>query len=226
MDCDLPLSRFGGNGMHRLVCNQNRKESRKRHFERINLARFRQSYAGFPEGRTQAGQHPIDFIISQPGRCLGIEVTRLFKDSASVREERLESKIVWEAQSEFLTNGGPALRVDVYFRKKSTFKKAKVRNAAIELAAFVQNAIRADCVPFDVGQGGVPESRPSWLEHLRVRTYPLPNGFWSAYHPGCVKTMTIDFIQQELEKNGTEKKLVAYRQRCQEAWLLMIREHD
>jgi hypothetical protein len=73
------------------------------------------------------------------------------------------------------------------------------------------------------GQGGI--ELPAGVTRLRVRRASGPSeAFWSFGQGGVVPSWTPEFLQEQIAQK--DRKLDAYRHRCDRAWLILLAEHD
>src|SRR2546426_1154995 len=105
----------------------------------INL--FKEQFVDFPAGEIVPHETP-DCLVRGDSRCVGIEVTRIFRDVADhsgqqlqIRESELQH-IVQAARAMHKSSGLPPVAVGVYFSRRYPFRRddrVPIANSLVEI---------------------------------------------------------------------------------------------
>ena len=94
--------------------------------ERIFIEQFRQVYPFFPDGILTKGvpNKEPDFILTNPGGQLGIEMARLYRDHGKdqfgiLRQSKFQAMLVQNARSEYEQRQLPRYRIYISFNERS-----------------------------------------------------------------------------------------------------------
>ncbi len=196
----------------------------KKDVERHYFERFRTLLQPFPEGTVASTEEP-DFLVAGSARTIGIELTELHRgtppDQVPLQAtEAMRHRVAAHAQELYVQAGHPPVRCTIFMRDFH-IQKSEVEPLA---AAIVGIALRNLPHPnssthedYDwVNRHYFPEIINSISVHrLEVITeshFTCPGATW-------VPTLSSADIERTLA--AKEGKYAAYRQRCDEAWLLI-----
>jgi hypothetical protein len=207
-------------------------ENQKRQYS--HLARFRESYAGFPEGELQYGDDP-DLIVYTTDGALGIEHTQLFwpeppdEPGAPNRivmqeQEALEQRIVDQARQIYEQGGGPSLYVTVLFHSFVKLKKKGVDTIAQKLAELVSkaNPSLGEHIHLDGSQFG-SKRNPSEIVAIFIDRYEgFKETLWAVGRGSPVPDLTPTQISDTIQTK--DFKINEYRIKCSKIWLLMVED--
>ena len=95
--------------------------------ERAHLQRFRDNFAGFPEGEVVSSESP-DFLVKSQPRWIGIELTEYHVQepdegwgSPMRAQEGPEDKVLRTASAQYQSKGLPAVAVHVHWNSHQVF---------------------------------------------------------------------------------------------------------
>ena len=206
------------------------KEDFKKQTETDHVMRFRENFAGFPEGEVTPSESP-DFTVDVTGARIGIEIVGLFRNELD-REglprrarEHLQDKTLWEAMRLYEAKETlHSVQVSVMWSFHEPITKARLGTVASSLAELVATNLPG---PDGLVRLGYPhrvwKSLPKEVDHIFVsQPANLPENAWGSSRGDAVPTLTSDDLQQAM--NSKEGKLALYRRNCSEIWLLIVSE--
>lgn len=198
-------------------------QRKKKELERFYFDSFVPKVSDFPTGKVDPDDSP-DFLIEGPGYVLGVEVTGIFRsnqtqDRCEQTYEAEELMIVSQAEKIAIERNLPPLNVAVNFSIHNRPKKVDRRSIANKLVETVKSSLPAvDIADFYLG----PEhGLPSVIESVSVSKNPWTTcPLWQKTLVGFV----MDDCEVDLQRTIDDKnpKLVHYKQRCSECWLLIV----
>lgn len=196
----------------------------KKDVELHYFERFRALLQPFPEGIVSATEEP-DFLVVGPHRKVGIELTELHQEVPPRQvppqaTEAMRHRVADRAQELYVHAGHPAVRCTI-FMHDTHIQKADVEPLA---QAIVGIAVRNFPPPnsssneaYDwVNRHYFPEIINSVsvhrLDEITQSHFTCPGGAW-------IPKLSPADIERAL--SAKEAKCAAYRQRCDEAWLVI-----
>ncbi|MCE9523232.1 MAG: hypothetical protein K8S25_12475 [Alphaproteobacteria bacterium] len=159
-----------------------------------------------------------DFRSVETERSIGVEVTRLFRQSARLDVESTKDRIVEEARNIAMAMTLPPADVTFFFSFEGKISAKRRRRIADATVRFV-----ADHMPpfgsysnFD-GHPGQPREVDLILVN---RVQPGPQGQWRWLEAGMVERDPSVMICEAIARK--ESKLDEYLSSCRECWLLLV----
>jgi hypothetical protein len=196
----------------------------KKQLEHWRLARFREQLSSFPEGTLTPCEEP-DFLIKAPARTIGIELTELHRDVPSGTEppqaqEALRHRAVKRAQELHEQSGLDPLHVSVHF-SGSQLTRGYLESLAQAVARAVATWMPASGEYKSIESDYlVPNRLPP--EIAAIGAYNLPGASRSFFTaPGATWMAKLQPSDVERALQSKEAKYVAYRGKCDEAWLVI-----
>ena len=168
------------------------KEDFKKQTETDHVMRFRENFAGFPEGEVVPGESP-DFTVDVTGARIGIEIVGLFRNELDSEglprraRERLQDKTLWEAMRLYKAKKTlPSVQVSVMWSFHEPITKARVGTVASSLAELVVANLPG---PGDLVRLGHPHRAwkflPKEVDHIFVsQPTNLPESAWGVVSGG------------------------------------------
>jgi hypothetical protein len=203
------------------------KEAAKKAMERAYLQRFRENFAGFPEGEVVSSESP-DFLIKSQPRWIGIELTEYHvqepdegRGSRMRAQERTEDRVLLRASEQHQSKGLPPVAVYVLWNPHRAFRRRRIQELATVLADLVQEhlpelghevAIRRRYP----ARRSLPEEVGSLTVDRRIN---FSKNSWTSVRGGFVPTLTPPELQKIMRDK--EAKVPSYQQECEEVWLLI-----
>jgi hypothetical protein len=194
-------------------------EIRERHY----LAQLR-SCLPLPSGRAEK-QEPPDFLLGDPPRRVGIELTEYHHPPSSGERpfqevQTLKARVVALAERLHAQAGGPALYVRCTFGRHGRLTKERVKPIAQTLAG----AVLSHHVPLSVEEPDVMVSRSLLPQEIaQAHVFGSLDGedrLWTADHGGWVAPVRPSDVQREIDR---KRRIVeAARMKCQELWLVIV----
>ncbi len=190
----------------------NRKER-----EKVIFDVFRDKYG--LTGEFIYGDNP-DFLVSENGNTLGIEVTEIYNpvkiEGKTLREhEVMKEMIVERARDKSMAIGLPPLHVNVSFA--GNIKNNRVAYLTEVLFEIVKNNCPEQGNLIEFGnEGSIPD------DFLSIFISNIPGSkrhVWMPMEVGCVETNFSDQIQQRIDSKA--KKLRQYYLKCDRCWLII-----
>lgn len=194
--------------------------------EAWELDRFRKRFSGFPEGRITRSLPPApDFTVETAYGRLGVELTQAYwdrggKGSASKRRMSAFDQVLARARQEWTHRGHAPVWVDLNWHDHYEPPTGEVAERLVQQLV-----------------GAVEKLRPHGVKEVRLVAYPDPdwrllppevsiltvNTFgadgWFAAWASSIAPLSAPQVQAEVDRK--ESKLAAYREHCDEVWLLI-----
>ncbi len=203
--------------------------NRQKLLERFFLDRFREGYAGFPQGEIKCSERP-DFLVLGREQTIGIEVQEYArgssKDEGSIqrRDGELKRRVEAKAITAYeLRSSTPVLtwlqwNLNVSLEKNTV---DKVANDVAEIVAWFVAQNDSDKITIDWED---LENSPSKnvVDSVRImKLSPGTSSFFTSVEAGFV-TVT----PEELQKVIDDKNALAdgYLEKCDTMWLLIVAE--
>jgi len=202
----------------------------KKQLELAYLLHFKESFAGLPKGRIESTERP-DYIVHHQQGSLGIELRELFHPAPGQprphqAHENMEELILRQAESVYNASLGPPVLVSVQFASQISLAKSAVPGVARELSRLIAEAVESLTGPLTIYNRWPDHQRfPEPVVSITVARFPhITQARWSSGHAGWVWQSTPSELQAVIdEKNAL---CSAYRQRCDELWLLLVAAND
>jgi hypothetical protein len=204
------------------------KEAAKKAMERAYLQRFRENFAGFPEGEVVSSESP-DFLIKSQPRWIGIELTEYHvqepdegRGSRMRAQERTEDRVLLRASEQHQSKGLPPVAVYVLWNPHRAFRRRRIQELATVLADLVQEHLPELGHEITIRRGHRAwRSLPQEVASLSVdRRINFSKNSWTSVRAAFVPTITPPELQKIVRNK--EAKVPSYRQECQEVWLLIV----
>ena len=205
------------------------KEAAKKARERAYLQRFRQNFAGFPEGEVVPSEHP-DFLIKTQSRWVGIELTEYYvqepdeaQRSPMQAQEGTEDKVLRTASEQYQSEGLPPVAVYVNWNPHRAFSRRRTQELAAILVDLVQDHLPESGheVSIRYRRHRAWRSLPQEVASLSVdRRIDFLKNSWTSVRGAFVPTLTPPRLQKKMQNK--EAKVSSYRQQCREVWLLIV----
>lgn len=199
-------------------------KTEKKNEERKSIQKLKNKLIDFPQGEIIEDEKP-DFLIKTKNKTVGIEVTRIFKntnedDITSLADDYAMIEIVEKAKQICETNSIIPLEVSIQFYNHKNFHRINKIPIIIALANLV-----ALNVP---NQNGLIEITndfknsnliPEVIHSITIANFNLNVHHWDAPTFGWVQ----ETFDKELQKTIFRKneKLKNYLRKCDECWLLI-----
>jgi hypothetical protein len=198
----------------------------KKEIETWQLSRFRDTVSDFPTGEVEPHERP-DFLVRSSAATIGIELTQLFRPNTTGAQplqegERLREYVCETARRIYEEAGGTNVDVMVSFSPHLTFRSNKVRAIAEHLARTVRTLTVAERshvrIEYDWDNR---ELFPDEVIGLRVANFgPDIATVWQPGEAGFVPDTSVDQLQSEIARKASLYN--AYRDSCDEAWLVLV----
>jgi hypothetical protein len=201
------------------------QEHDKKQEERLCLDCFKAAWAEFPPGTIRESETP-DFLVSSERAIVGIEVTRLFRETVppkaplQIRESVLQN-IVQTAKQIHIDNRQPPVCVSAFFSPHHDFRKRDILENAKSLAEIVARNLPEIGEREEEFDGTNRHYFPETIHHVIVRRYPeIQENFWSAPEAAFCPKSGAELLQAAIKrKEGTYERC---RSQCDQAWLLLV----
>ena len=197
--------------------------------ERAYLQRFRDNFAGFPEGEVVSSESP-DFLVKTQSRWIGIELTEYHVQepdegwgSPMRAQEGTENKVLRTASAQYQSKGLPAVAVHVHWNSHQVFSSRRVQELAAGLADLVQEHLPEPGHEAAIRHRHHPawRSLPQEVTSISIdRRINFSKNSWTSVRGAFVPTLTPPELQQIMRTK--EAKVPSYRQQCREVWLLIV----
>ena len=196
----------------------------KKNVERHYFDRFQALFQPFPDGSITSSEEP-DFLIAGPARTIGVELTELHRQARPGQaplqaSEAMRHRVAARAQELYMQDGHPPVRCAIFMQD------ANIEKSQVELLAkaIVDIALRNLPPPnasnnesYDwVNRSYFPEIIDSITVH---RLDAITQTHFNC--PGATWVPKLSSTDVERTLAAKEPKYPAYRQRCDEAWLLV-----
>lgn len=168
-----------------------------------------------PRGPLIESEEP-DFLIESDGRYLGVEVTEYFRpdrihESPVQEQEALAQRIVARASELCRDAGLPYLWAPVTFNRSTRLTKRDIEPVAKAILEHLSNHVDSH---FE-NDGSLPDCIESLTKHLIGQEH-LVTTMGTLWVPEINEQSLSSLIAKK------EKRLAAYRSRCQFVWLLIV----
>jgi|SRR5678816_2086276 hypothetical protein len=179
-----------------------------------------------PSGDPLDEERP-DFLICVDGKTLGVEVTAFHPsepDPVQSHRARLRTRqlAVEQARRAFRAAGGHALYVKVFFGTD----RPLMHKRAYELGPLIADAIASVPLPKSIHDGGVTVQHPFVPpEVVTIHIHgsvSATDELWQAARAECEVPISRDEIETVIARKA--KRLQVIRQKCSEAWLLIVND--
>lgn len=205
------------------------KHSPKENVERFYLMVLRDQFSNLPAEEPVKGERP-DFVWPNLEQPLGVEITRLFKDTPQgqrpTQVQESERKATIEiARRLYEQRHLPNLDIRIIFGS-NPINKSDRNMLAKKLTDAVQKHLPASnsCVQVH-NDFSVNCSLPEEISYLSIaRLDSLDRNSWSVSDAGWVQENFIDELQRRINKKNVE--FPHYMRRCCRCWLLVIADGD
>jgi hypothetical protein len=201
-----------------------------------DLCLFLELFGGLDESPCEFTDVP-DLIIRYNGKVVGIEHTRLYRETPTIpagRQLRPQEKMHWRlverANAIFQQRSNQRLWLYVTFKEPFNYRQDDIDHEATLLAQSVLAALSRSPAA-DTGESVV--RMQSWKAQQLGLPFPAgvdAYGFtvvrkpglelWAPTYGGAVPTLTAQ--QLEVVIRGKETRLGRYRSRCATVWLLVV----
>ena len=195
--------------------------------EYAHLLAFKESIPDFPKGQIALdGEHP-DFLIHATTGIIGIEHTEVYhkprKDGSSLQAtETYVHQILRRAKEIHDDQGGEPALVWLNLTRQARLNKAKVEALATALADIVQMRMPPNQESTKIRQTWNTKSElPEEFSSVTIfRIDNLKDPVWAPVMASAIPDIPSDFVQERI--NHKNEKVVKYRKRCDEVWLLIV----
>jgi hypothetical protein len=205
------------------------REDRKKRQEETYLRRFRENFAGFPEGTILPNEHP-DFLVETSWGRVGIELTEYHisepdegRGSPTRAREGTEDEVLRRAAEQYRSKGLPPVVVNVLWHTNQALDRHRLPELATGLADLVQEHLPEPNQSVTINERRHPASRslPEEVASLHViRRDSISKGSWTPVRAAFVPTITPSDLRRTVRSK--EAKVLSYRQHCREVWLLIV----
>ena len=187
---------------------------------------------GFPQGPAQDHESP-DFLATNDGRIVGVEIQEFIQGAysggaAARKAESTRAAIMQTARRDFETRcPGVYLYVTSHWIHSNAWEGRSVRGLARKVASLVEHLLPPAPNPGESSSQRVVDyddldaaGLADRLSHLTIlRHRRLTSGLWVAIEVGF-SSRDLDALQ--IQVNAKEAKVPAYRQDCDELWLVLF----
>jgi hypothetical protein len=196
-------------------------------FEWEALGLLKRGLPAFPCGEVEKTESP-DFLVHGSLSTIGIEITRLYHSAAEggvspQAVSEMHVRVAHRACELYsAVDGRPAVHVSVRMRC-TLIGKRQVEILAREVADVVNaNLPSPNCIELlraSSGRPGIPESVES-IRISRSAAEGIAETFFSCGAGSAIPELSEIDIRRALDSK--EAKYAEYRQRCEQAWLLIV----
>src|ERR687897_1176643 len=197
--------------------------------ERAYLQRFRDNFAGFPEGEVVSSESP-DFLVKSRPRWIGIELIEYHVQepdegwgSPMRAQEGSEDKFLRTASRLYQSKDVPPVVVSVLWNPHRAFSRRRIQELAAVLADLVKEHLPelGHRVAIRYRRHPAWRSLPQEVESLTVdRQIIFSENSWTSVRGASVPTLTPPELQKKIRNK--EAKVPSYRRQCREVWLLIV----
>jgi hypothetical protein len=200
-----------------------RPEQKARELASVN--RLRELDPKFPAGNIEETDEPLDALVRlATGGCIGIEVREFARDDAPTGSQLnayqdLTHKIAAAAQHTYVMTSGPPILASLFFDRDFRCRSRDIAKMGASIAAEVAKVApsvswSADIYGWEVGlSNGIDRILLHGVASLKDPSFaPMYADFYGELLPS-----QIDYILEQ-----KQSKLRAYRQKCEQIWLLVV----
>lgn len=197
----------------------------KKKVERYYLDRFSALLNNFPAGTVEESEEP-DFLINGD-RVVGIEFTELHRENCGEEvpgqaREAMRERVMARAGQLFDETGLPRVRCNAILTDEP-IAKGSVEERAQLVAELAVRYLPSQPGGASIGRPSWEnlDEFPDWISYISVMR--LDGAGASSFHASgstWVERLEAKHLEQPLV--AKEKKLQAYRSRCDEAWLVIV----
>ena len=197
--------------------------------EETYLRRFRENFAGFPEGTILPSERP-DFLVETDRGRLGVELTEYHisepdegRSSPTRAREATEDQVLRMAAEQYRSKGLPPVVVNVLWHTNQALDRHRMPELATGLADLVQEHLPEPNQSVTINERRHPARRylPEEVASLTViRRESITKGSWTSVRAAFVPTIAPSDLQEILRNK--EAKASSYRRHCREVWLLIV----
>lgn len=198
----------------------------KKNVERGYLEHFRSLIPNFPTGRIEETEEP-DFLVYQATSILGLELTELYRNAPSgIRpqqaDEAMRCRVVARAKTLYVDSGSPPVHVTVFFNQQHQIQKPDVEQLARSIADLATRNLPAQGMSRDEDYDW--ENRAYFPEAIhKITMHRLPEITQTLFSAtGAIWVATLAPTDLERVLLAKESKYPIYRNKCSEAWLLIV----
>jgi hypothetical protein len=205
------------------------REDRKKRQEEAYLRRFRENFAGFPQGSILPNEHP-DFLVETIRGRVGIELTEYHvrepsegRGSPARAREGTEDEVLRRAAEQYRSKDLPPVVVNVSWHPHQALDRRRISELAADLADLVREYLPEPNQSVTIRRRRHPAGRslPEEVASLYIlRWRSISKSSWTPVRGAFVPTIVPPDLQEILRKK--EVKMPSYRQQCPEVWLLVI----
>lgn len=186
---------------------------------------LRDTYNDFPQGEIMPSDDPLDVTLTRPdGKLLGIEVTEFVRDPSSKGSrfdayQQLASKIASAAELTYASTSNVPVYVTLSFAKPLHCRARDVAGWGRQIAAAVAGITPLLASAVELSHENA--TLPAGLESAVVRRIDgLLQPHFAATHASFFDEISPSMLQNLLSRK--ESRVVAYRAKCDEVWLLVF----
>ena len=204
-------------------------EAAKKARERAHLNRFKEKFAGFPEGPILASERP-DFLMETGQDYLGIELTEYHisepsegRGSPTRAREATEDEVLRRAAEQYRSIGLPPVVVNVLWHPHQALDRRRIPELAADLADLVQEHLPEpnQSVTVRDRRNRAGRALPQEIASLTIiRRESIAKGSWTSVRAAFVPTIAPPDLQEILRNK--EAKVSSYRRHCRKVWLLIV----
>ena len=205
------------------------KRDVKKAREETYLRRFRENFAGFPEGTILPSERP-DFLVETDRGRLGVELTEYHisepdegRGSPTRAREGTEDQVLRMAAEQYRSKGLPPVVVNVLWHTNQALDRHRMPELATGLADLVQEHLPEPNQSVTINERRHPAGRylPEEVASLHfIRRDSISKGSWTPVRAAFVPTISPSELQRTVRSK--EAKVLSYRQQCREVWLLIV----
>lgn len=197
----------------------------KKELEFSRLERFKSFMPDFPMGEVEPTEEP-DFLVRGPDRIVGLELTDLHRETLPGQTpekatEAMRQRVVTRAREIYATRQLPPVSASFFLDDRIHVKKSEVEALAQDFADLVASNVPSPNSSKDVSEDwGDVQSFPSILHSLSIhRLDGVTKAFFNSPSATWLATLKREDVERALA--AKEPKYSAYRDKCDEAWLVI-----
>ena len=204
------------------------REDRKKRQEETYLRRFRENFAGFPEGAILPNEHP-DFLVETRRGRVGVEITEYHvrepsegRGSPMRAREATEDEVLRRAAEQYRSKGLPPVVVNLLWHPHQALGRRRIPELAAGMADSVQENLPESNRSVTIrSHQPAGRSLPQEVASLTViRRESITKDSWTSVRAAFVPTIAPPDLQEILRDK--EAKVSSYRRHCREVWLLIV----